>query len=77
MNDKSIAEEIRFLTETVKMFWAVAITLSGGIATLFVNPNNINKYILIIGGLFFLIGTIMTINDLNKQIYELIKKMGD
>jgi len=77
MNSEVIKEEIKFLTETVKIFWAVSIGLSGGIATLFANPNNINKYILLIFGLFFLISAIMIINDLNKQIYGLIKKIGD
>ncbi|MEI8389617.1 MAG: hypothetical protein WCG23_06990 [bacterium] len=77
MNNESIKEEIKFLTETVKMFWAVSIGLSGGVATLFTNLNNINKYILLIFGLIFLINAIMIINDLNKQIYRLIKKTGD
>lgn len=76
MNKESIIEEIKFLTETVKIFWAVTIGLSGGIGTLFVKLDSINKYILLIVGLLFLIGTMLTINDLNKQIYKLIKEIG-
>jgi len=76
MNEKSIIEEIRFLTEIVKIFWAISIGLSGGIATLLINLDNTNKYILLILGLFFLINTIMLLRNLNKQIYKLIKQIG-
>lgn len=73
--NETLKEEIKFLTETVKVFWAVSIGLAGGIATLFVNPDSINKYILLALGIFFLISAIMTVNDLNKQIYKLIKEI--
>ena len=77
MDRDIIKEEIKYYTETVKVFWTIFIVLTGGLATILINPTNVSKIALFVVGAFFEVLIINVIKDFNKQIQCLLKKMED
>jgi len=77
MNEKFLTEKIKFNTEIVKILWAIIILLTGSLATIFINPVNIQKIIIFITG--FLIDCIFAILliEANKDINRMIDKLED
>ena len=77
---KAVEERIRYYTEYLKILWLVAITLSGGLASLFSNLENfkhIEKLILFILGVYLLTVVGIGILKINLDIQKLIRKLEE
>ena len=72
MSKELIKEKIKFYTETIKIFWTLFIVLTGGLATLIFNLDNILKFGLFTLGLLFEYVVIMIIKDYNQKILKLL-----
>ena len=72
MNEELIKEKTKFYTETIKIFWTLFIVLTGGLATLIFNLDNILKFGLFTLGLLFEYVVIMIIKDYNQKILKLL-----
>jgi hypothetical protein len=59
----------------LKIFWAIFVVLSGGVATLLISLNSLQKIGLLILGVFFGYIVIMIVRDYHRQINCLLKDL--
>lgn len=77
MNEKQINKNIENYIELRKILWTTVIVLTGGIVALLLNMDSLLKLGLIIVGVGLDAIFIKFIIDINKDIHELIKKLGE
>lgn len=77
MNEKFLTEKIRFYTEIIKVIWTVLIVLTGSLAAIFINMDNIQKIIIFIIGLIIEITFTILLIEANKDINYMINKLEE
>ncbi len=77
---KGVEERIKYYTEYLKILWLIAITLSGGLASLFSDFGNFQRterMILFVLGVYLLIVVVIGIIKLNLDIHKLLRKLEE
>jgi len=74
---KKIERKIIFYTEFLKILWITLIALTGTIATLFLNPDNVLKIILLVLSILAESFVIMLVREYNKEVLCLIESMEE
>ena len=68
-------EKIKYYTEMVKIFWTILIVLVGGLATLFIHLDSLQKYLLFSFGIFLSCIIVTSIYKFNQQIHILLNNL--
>jgi len=78
MNEKYLTEQIKFNTETVKVFYGLSAIVGGGVAALWIQQlDTPAKITLLIAGLLFEIFSIIFIRGLNSSITNYIEQLRE